>query len=325
MNIKTISLLMAATVVLAGAMSAYTVDETQQVVITRFNKVERIVKEPGLYFKVPFIETRVVYPRNLQEWDGDPGQIPTKEKRYIWVDSFARWKIVDPELFFRTIGVDTRQATLRLNEIIDPAVRDLITSNRLIETVRNSNRELDTIEYGLEDIKGDQPPDVYQEQQPPSTYTVAIGRNRINEMILTTAAAKLNQFGIELVDVKIKRIDYVEEVRRSVYGRMIAERKQIAEKFRSEGQGEARKILGQKELDLQRIRSDAYRKAQEIKGQADAEATLLYAQAFGKDPGFYEFVKTMEIYAETFDKTSSLVLSTDSELLKYLKGVDPRR
>lgn len=318
MNFKIILLVLAAIAVLIGVTSAFTVDETQQSIITRFNKVDRVISQPGLHFKVPFIENAVVYPRNLQEWDGDPGQIPTKEKRYIWVDSFARWKIVDPVLFFKTIGINPAQATFRLNEIIDPAVRDLITSNRLIETVRNSNRELDTFEVGLEEAKEDLPPAI--KEQAPSTFTVVIGRNRINEMILAEAAPKLKQFGIELVDVKVKRINYVEEVRQSVYGRMIAERKQIAEKFRSEGQGEARKILGDKELDLQRIRSEAYRRAQEIKGQADAEATLLYAGAFGKDPDFYEFVKTMEIYNEAFDKTSTLVLSTESELLKYLKG-----
>jgi membrane protease subunit HflC len=323
MNTKVIFAVLIIILVLVGAAtSAFTVNETEQVVITRFNKVQRVIAQPGLHFKWPVIESRVVYPRNLQEWDGDPGQIPTKEKRYIWVDSFAQWKIVDPVLFFKTIGIDPRlkTAALRLNEIIDPAVRDLITSNRLIETVRNSNRELDTFEYGLEDVKNNQPGN-YQEQAP-STYTVVVGRNKINEMILAVAAPKLQKFGIALVEVMIKRINYVEEVRRSVYGRMIAERKQIAEKFRSEGQGEARKIQGQKELDLKRIRSEAYRKAQEIKGQADAESTRLYAKAFGKDPDFYEFVKTMEIYDEAFDKSSVLVLSTDSNLLKYLKGSD---
>ncbi|MEJ2040687.1 MAG: protease modulator HflC, partial [Desulfosarcinaceae bacterium] len=319
MNVKVIVIVLAAIAIIVGATSAYTVDETEQAVITRFNKVQDVVPQPGLHFKVPFIDRAVIYPRNLQEWDGDPGQIPTKEKRYIWVDSFARWKITNPILFFKTIGVDANQATLRLNEIIDPAVRDLITSNRLIEAVRNSNRELDTFEVGIGDAKEDNT--LAYKEQAPSTYTVAIGRDKIDEMILAEAVPKLAKFGIELVDVKIKRINYVEEVRQSVYGRMIAERKQIAEKFRSEGQGESRKILGAKELDLQRIRSEAYRRSQEIKGQADAQATLLYAQAFGKDPDFYEFVKTMEIYNEAFDKSSSLVLSTDSELLKYLKGI----
>lgn len=310
MNLKAVIAVLAALVIAVGLMCAYTVDETEQVVITLFSKVNRVVSEPGLHIKLPIFEKALFYPKNLQEWDGDPGQIPTKDKTYIWVDTFARWKIVDPVLFFKTIGMDARQATNRLNEIIDPAVRNLVTSNRLIEAVRNSNRELDTFEIGLEDVKKDQP----------SVYRISIGRGKIDGLILSQARTKLEKFGIELVDVKIKRIDYVEEVRKSVYGRMIAERKQIAEKFRSEGQGEAQKILGDKELDLKRIQSEAYRTAQELKGKADAESTRLYAEAFGKDPEFYSFIKTLEIYRESLDKESSLVLSTDSELLKYLKG-----
>ena len=310
MNLKLIFAVLAVVIVILGLTSAYTVNETEQVIITRFSRVTRTVPEPGLHFKIPMIEKAIVYPKNLQEWDGDPGQIPTKDKTYIWVDTFARWKIVDPVLFFKTIGTTYQMATNRLNEIIDPAVRNLITSNRLIEAVRNSNRELDTLEIGLEDIQ----------KEKTSTYDISIGRNEIDRMILEQASDKLDKFGIELVDVKIKRIDYVEEVRKSVYGRMIAERKQIAEKFRSEGQGEARKILGDKELDLKRIKSEAYRTAQEIKGKADAEATQLYAKAYGLNPEFYSFVKTLEIYSDAFDKESSLVLSTESELLKYLKG-----
>jgi membrane protease subunit HflC len=311
MNAKITVGLLAALLVIAGAMCAYTVDETQQVVITRFSKVNRTVKEPGLKFKIPMVERAIVYPRNLQEWDGDPGEVPTKDKTYIYVDTFARWKIVDPVRFFKTIGFPAGLASPRLNEIIDPAVRNLITSNRLIESVRNSNRELDTFEIGLEQN---------EPKKQRTAYAVKIGRQQIDEMILKEAQPKLKKFGIELVDVKIKRLNYREEVRQSVYDRMIAERKQIAQKFRSEGKGEARKILGDKELDLKRIQSEAYRKAQEIKGRADAESTRLYADAFGRDPDFYSFIKTLEIYDEALDKDSTLILSTDSDLLKYLKG-----
>lgn len=311
MNIKIILGALVALIAIVGLTSAFTVDETEQVVITRFSKVNRTILLPGLHFKVPLIEHNISYPNNLQEWDGDPGEIPTKDKTYIYVDTFARWKIVDPVLFFRTIGMEAKLATSRLNEIIDPAVRNLITSNRLIETVRNTNRKLDTLEDGLS-----------AEDQPNKTknYKIKIGREKIDGMILEQAAPKLFKFGIQLVDVKIKRINYREEVRRSVYDRMIAERKQIAQKFRSEGKGEAQKILGDKELDLKRIKSEAYRKAQEIKGKADAESTQIYAEAYGNDPEFYSFVKTLEIYNDALDKDSSLVLSTDSELLKYLKG-----
>jgi modulator of FtsH protease HflC len=311
MNSKIVAGLLLVFFVIMGTMCAYTVDETQQVVITRFSKVNRTEQEPGLKFKLPIVERAIFYPRNLQEWDGDPGEIPTKDKTYIYVDTFARWKIDDPVLFFKSIGTKVELATNRLNEIIDPAVRNLITSNRLIESVRNSNRELDTFELGLEKE---------EKREQRKAYSVKVGRQKITAMILKEAHAKLQRFGIDLLDVEIKRLNYTEEVRQSVYDRMIAERKQIAQKFRSEGKGEAQKILGDKELDLKRIQSEAYRKAQEIKGRADATATKLYAEAFGRDPEFYSFVKTMEIYDEPLDKDSTLILSTDSDLLKYLKG-----
>lgn len=311
MNFKVIVGALVGLLIIVGMMCAFTVDETEQVVITRFSKVDRTVTDPGLHFKLPLVERAIVYPRNLQEWDGDPGEIPTKDKTYIYVDTFARWKITDPVLFFKTIGMQANLATSRLNEIIDPAARNLITSNRLIEAVRNSNRVLDTFEIGLEED---------QQDKQRTAYTVTTGRKKIDEMILKQAQPKLDKFGIDLVDVKIKRINYREEVRRSVYDRMIAERKQIAQKFRSEGKGEAQKILGDKELDLKKIQSEAYRRAQEIKGKADAESTRLYAEAFGRDPEFYSFMKTLEIYDEALDKDSTMVLSTDSDLLKYLKG-----
>jgi len=308
MKSKGLILIVAVLVILIGFASAYIVDETEQVVVTQFGKVVGKTKvESGLYFKVPFIQNTTYFPKNLLEWDGDPGQIPTLDKTYIWVDTFARWRIVDAIKFFQTVN-NTVSAQGRLDDIIDPAVRNLITENKLIETVRKSNRELDTYEIGLEDIKER------------ISYKIKTGREEITNKILKQAQPKLSKFGIEIVDVKIKRINYVEQVRNSVYSRMIAERKQIAEKFRSEGKGEARKILGEKERDLKKITSEAYRKAQVIKGKADAESTKLYAEAFGVDPEFYSFTQTLELYNSALDKESSLVLSTDSELFKYLKG-----
>jgi len=308
MKSKLVILVVAVVAILFVFTAAYVVDETEQVVVTQFGKVVGKPKsEPGLYFKIPFIQNTNYFPKNLLQWDGDPGQIPTLDKTYIWVDTFARWRIVDPVTFFQTVN-NTTTAQGRLDDIIDPAVRNLITENRLIETVRKTNRELDTYEIGLEDIK----------ERP--SYKIVTGREKITKQIMEQAQPKLAKFGIELVDVKIKRINYVEQVRDSVYGRMIAERKQIAEKFRSEGMGEARKILGEKERDLKRITSEAYKIAEEIKGKADAESTKLYAQAFGVDPDFYSFIKTLEIYSEALDKDTSLVLSTDSEFFKYLKG-----
>ncbi len=310
MKNKGVIIIIAVLVIILIVSSAYIVDETEQVVVTQFGKVIGSPKQsPGLYFRIPFIQHANYFPKNLLEWDGDPGQIPTLEKTYIWVDTFARWKITDPIKFFQTIN-NTTSAQGRLDDIIDPAVRNFITSYRLIETVRKTNRKLDTFEVGREDESESQRP----------LYRVETGREKITEGILKQAQPKLAQFGIELVDVKIKRINYVEEVQKSVFGRMIAERKQIAEKFRSEGKGEARKILGEKERELKRITSEAYREAQEIMGKADAESTKLYAQAYGNDPEFYSFIKTLEIYKDVLDDKSSLILSTDSEFLKYFKS-----
>ncbi len=300
--------LIAAAVVLYE--SAFVVSETEQVVITQFGKIVRDpILDPGLRFKVPFIEKASFFPKNIQEWDGEPGQIPTLDKTFIWVDAFARWKIVDPVKFFQTVN-NRFNAVSRLNDIIDPAVRNFITSYRLIEAVRKSNRELDTTEVGLED-----------QEKKPHLYVISLGREKITQGVLEQAQPKVAQFGIELVDVKIKGINYVEEVRKSVYDRMIAERKQIAEKFRSEGKGEAQKVLGQKERDLQEITSQAYRISQEVKGRADAEAAKIYAEAYGIDPDFYAFTQTLEIYNDSLNKDASLLLSTDSEFLKYFKGI----
>jgi membrane protease subunit HflC len=294
--------------------AAYVVDETEQVVITQFGEaIGDPKKEPGLYFKIPIIQQANYFPKNLLEWDGDPGQIPTLDKTFIWVDTFSRWKIVDPLKFFQTV-TNMAGALGRLDDIIDPAVRNFVTSYPLIETVRMTNRELDTFELGVDEVKEKSP-----------LGEVTLGRAKISKGILEQAQPKLDKFGIQLVDVKIKRLNYVEEVRKSVYGRMIAERKQIAEKFRSEGKGEARKIEGDLERDLKQIDSEAYRRAQEIKGKADAESTRIYAESFGRDPEFYSFLQTLEIYKETMDKESSLVLSTDSDFLRLFKGYDTKR
>ena len=299
--------------IIAVFAAAYVVDETEQV-ITRFGKaVGDPKKEPGLYFKIPWFEKANYFPKNLLEWDGDPGQVPTLDKTFIYVDTFARWKIVNPLEFFRTVN-NVVGALGRLDDIIDSAVRNFITSYPLIETVRKTNRELDTFELGVDQVKDTSP-----------LGEVKLGRGQITKGILEQAQPKLSAFGIELVDVKIKRLNYVEEVRQSVYGRMIAERKQIAEKFRSEGEGEARKIEGDQERELKQITSEAYRKAQEIKGKADAEATEIYARAFGKDPDFYSFIETLNIYKDAMGKDSSIILSTDSEFLKYFKGYEGAR
>ncbi|MBU2490032.1 MAG: protease modulator HflC [Proteobacteria bacterium] len=302
--------IVAAIIVSAGFLlstSFFVVDETEQVVISRFGQLVREpITEPGLAWKLSVLEVANKFPKNLQEWDGETGEIPTLDKTYIWVDAFGRWLIVDPKAFLQTAGT-VETALKRLDEIIDPAVRNAITSEPLIETVRKSDRKLDTFEDSTE----------FVDQSP--LGTVLVGRQQITERIKEAAAAKLADFGIELVDVKIKRLNYIEKVRRSVYDRMIAERRQIAEKFRSEGQGEARKILGEKEKELKRITSEAYRTAQEVKGKADGQAAAIYATAFGRDAEFYSFLRTLELYRESLGKDVRLVLSTDSEFLRYLK------
>jgi membrane protease subunit HflC len=290
--------------------AAYVVDETEQVVITQFGKaIGDPKKEPGLYFKIPMIQQANYFPKNLLEWDGDPGQVPTLDKTFIWVDTFARWKIVNPLNFFETVN-NLTGALGRLDDILDAAVRNFVTSYPLIETVRMTDRELDTLEIGIED----------EMREKSRLGEVKMGRRQITMGIREQAQPKLEKFGIELVDVKFKLLNYVEDVQKSVYQRMIAERKQIAEKFRSEGKGEARKIEGDMERDLKQITSEAYRQAQEIKGKADAQATEIYAEAFARDAEFYSFLQTLEIYKETMDEKSTLVLSTNSDFLKYFKG-----
>ena len=287
----------------------YTVWMYEQVIITRFGKpVGEPVKEPGLHWKRPFVEKANRFEKRVLEWDGDPNQIPTLDKKFIWVDSYARWRISDPLKFFQSVKNETG-AYARLDDIIDSATRDSITTYVLLEVVRNSNRDMAMAEAELA-----LPDDV--------TATIDWGREKITRKILEEASAKTGKYGIELVDVRIKRINYVEEVRAKVYERMISERTRIAEKYRSEGQGKKAEIEGQMEKELQRITSEAYRTAQELIGEADAEATKIYAAAFNKDPEFYSFLRTLETYKATLGSNSWLLLTTDSDYLKYLKSID---
>ncbi|MCK5423679.1 MAG: protease modulator HflC [Deltaproteobacteria bacterium] len=293
-------------IIFGGAL--FVVDETEQVVITQFGRpVGEAIKSAGLHFKVPFIQDANFFPKNLLEWDGEPGQMPTLDKTYIWVDTFARWRISNPLTYFETVN-NEMAAQKKLDDIIDPATWNFITSHHLIEAVRDSNRKMDIKEIGIDET-------IREVVVKP----IEMGREKIADGIRDQARPKLEQFGIELVDVGIKRINYVEEVRKAVYGRMIAERKQIAEKFRSEGRGESSKIAGDKEKELKKITSQAYKKAQVIKGKADAEATKIYAEAYGKDPEFYSFINTLEIYKGSLDKETWLMLSTKSDFFKYLK------
>jgi membrane protease subunit HflC len=288
--------------------AAFVVSETEQVVITQFGKpVGEAIKDAGLHFKIPFIQEANFFPKNLLEWDGEPSQMPTLDKTYIWVDTFARWRITDPLTFFETVN-NEMAGQKKLDDIIDPATWNFITSHHLIEAVRNSDRKMDIKEAGVDEV-----------YKALILKPIEMGREKIAQGIMEQANPKLTQLGIELVDVRIKRINYVEEVRKAVYNRMIAERKQIAEKFRSEGRGESSKIAGDKEKELKKITSEAYKKAQEIKGKADGEATKIYAEAYNKDPEFYSFNNTLKTYKNSLDKETWLLLSTKGDFFKYLK------
>ncbi len=289
--------------------AAYVVDETEQAVILQFGRpIGQPITEAGLHFKMPLIQEVRRFDKRVLEWDGDENQIPTSDKKFILVDTFARWRIVDALKYLQTVRGDEAAAQSRLDDIIDSATRSFISENLLIEAVRNSNRKMaSTIEeaqgLGLQSI----------------AQTIEKGREAITNLILEKAAEAMPAFGIELLDVRIKRINYIEDVREKVYERMRSERRRIAEKFRSEGQGRKAEIDGEREKEYQRITSEAYRKAQSIKGSADAEAARIYADAFGRDPEFYSFLQTLESYKNTLNTNTTLILNTESEYLKYLK------
>jgi membrane protease subunit HflC len=287
--------------------SAYTLPETQQAIITQFGRpVGSAVTAAGLHFKVPFIQTLYRFEKRWLEFDGDPNQIPTKDKKYIWVETYARWRISDPLRFFQAVG-DERGGQSRLDDIIDGQTRNAVASFDLIELVRSTNREFQV----TEDLAGIGSAE--------AMARITAGREEISKIILKKAAEITPQFGIELEDVRFKRINYVSTVQQKVFERMISERKRIAEKSRSEGQGKAAEILGQKERDILAVSSVGYRTAQEIKGAADGKSTAIYARAYGKDPEFYQFWKAMETLNTSLDDKTMLILSTDSDLLKYLK------
>jgi len=294
-----------------AASMLYVVHEGEQVVITQFGKpIGQPITTAGLKAKTPFIQDVHRFEKRILEWDGSPDQIPTKDKKFIWLDTTARWRIKDALKYYQAVGRED-VAQSRLDDIIDSAARDLITSQMLIEAVRDSNRPLyqDTDELQEEETQG-------SSELPEN---IEFGREEITQMILEKARESVAQYGIELVGVRIKRINYVDEVRAKVFARMISERERIAAKYRSEGEGEAADIMGQKKKELDRIQSDAYKKAEQIKGDADAEAIRIYAEAHGKDPEFFAFTQTLETYRKTSNENTRLILTTDSDLYKYLK------
>jgi membrane protease subunit HflC len=301
-------LLLAFTVVMSAA---YTVRETEQVILTQFGKpIGEPIVEPGIHFKVPGIQTANFFERRFLEWDGSPNQIPTKDKRFIWVDTYARWRIKDPLLFFQRVR-DERGAQSRLDDILDGETRNAIAKHYLVELVRTTNR----VQMSSEEF--------VDSEVTQSLAKIKYGREVITRSIIAAAAPRTLELGIELLDLRLKRINYVDEVQEKIFERMITERQRIADKFRSEGQGEASKILGNKGRELKKIQSAAYKTAQEIIGKADAEATTIYAKAYNQSQSsreFYGFIKSMETYETSLSEKDWLVLSTKSDFFKYFQS-----
>jgi len=298
--------------VLGASLCVYTVSETEQVILTQFGKpMGGAVTNAGLHLKVPFIQEVNRIEKRFQAWDGLPNEMPTKDKTYIVVDTFARWRISDPKQFFLRLR-DERSALSRLDDILGSETRNAIARHELIEVIRTTKDRVPVRDEVLSDAPGNLG----------VLYPITEGRAKVEEGIFKEAAPKLLDFGIELLDIRFKRINYNETVRQRIYERMTSERQQIAERFRSEGAGEAAKITGRKEKDLQQIESEAYRKVQEVKGAADAEATQIYADAYNSTPearSFYAFVKSMEMFQDILDQKTTLILSTDSDLFKFIK------
>jgi modulator of FtsH protease HflC len=296
----------------------YTVEEGQQVILLQFGKVVGDpITDAGLHFKIPFIQNVRRFEKRLLIWDGDPEEIPTKGREFIKVDATARWRIADPRKFLESVATE-QGAQSRLDDIIDSAVRSQVSGNELVELVRSASW-VTPGEAVLEEIPAEREEELKKK--------ISLGREEITRAILAEAEKVVPQFGIKLIDVRIKRLNYVQSVREKVYSRMISERKRIAARFRSEGEGESAEVLGNMEKELRQIRSTAYRRAQEVRGKADAEATRIYGTAFNKDPEFYTFSRTLEAYKEGQNKNSVLILTTDSDFYKYLKeaGSDDKR
>ena len=303
---KQISILVVLIIVLVVALVAggafYVVNEAEQVIITQFGKpVGDPVMTPGLKIKMPFLQKANFFDKRFLEWDGAPNEVPTKDKRFLYVDTYARWRIVDPLLFFQRLR-DERGAQSRLDDILDGETRTTIAQHNLIEAVRSTNREF-VVSSAIDE----------------SAKEITAGRVVLEKEVLDNAQARTEVLGIEILDFQFKRTNYADVDRPKVYERMISERKRIAEEYRSEGAGEAARISGSKDRDLKEITSEAYRQAQEIQGKADAEAADIYAGAYNRDPEFYRFLKTMEVYRTTLDSGTILMLSTQGEFLQYLE------
>lgn len=291
--------------------SVYILDETKQAIVTQFGKpVGEPRTTPGVNFKAPFLHKVQFFDKRYLEWEGDKNQVPTKDKKFIFVDTYARWEITDPLQFFIRLR-DERSAQSRLDDILDGEIRNAIAGHELLDIVRSTNRNPEITEDFMEDME------ILEE--------ISVGREKIEDIILQKANERTADLGVRVLDFRFKRMNYVDEVRDRVHDRMISERNRIADQFRSEGQGEARRIEGNKERDLAKIQSEAFREAEEIKGRADAEAASIYAQAFNKNRQsieLYKFIRTMESFEKSLDENTSIVLSTQSEFFRYLNRLN---
>lgn len=301
--IRIVGIVIVIALIVTVANGFYVLDEGKQAVITQFGRpIGQPVTEAGLHFKVPYIQEATYFEKRILIWDGDPNQIPTNDKTFVYLDVTARWRITDALLFLKTANNQARAQTL-LDDIIDGTVRDLVNKNNLVEIIRSSDFSPETmLNSAVEDDE-----------------TLKFGRDKISAMIHETASKITPQYGIELVDVLFKRVNYIDTVRRKVYDRMISERKRIAAEKRSQGEGQKAEIMGKVDRELKEIISTANREAQEIKGKADAEAARIYAEAYNQDPEFYAFIKSLESYQETISDNTSLVISSDSEFYKFLQ------
>lgn len=318
MNKQQLTFLAVFVIVLAAIVgllaSVYTLDEAEQAIVVQLGApVGEPITRPGLHFKLPFIQEVRRFDKRVISWDGDPNQIPTRGEQFISVDTTARWRIVEPLTFLQRVQ-NERGATMRLNDILDSVVRDKISATDLVEIVRSKDWKISEDDLEKVQIAGEEDEEILMQE-------VKTGREELVNSIFDQAASQMPAMGIELVDIRIKRIDYVEAVQQRVFDRMIAERQRIAEQFRSQGQGKAAEIDGDTERQLSEIRSEANRRAEIIRGQADADASRIYSEAYGVDPEFYAFLRTLESYPKTVNASSTLILGTDSEYFRYLRDI----
>jgi modulator of FtsH protease HflC len=307
---KRVLLVVVAVLLFVGFNALFIVDEGEQAILTQFGEpVRRPLTEAGLYFKIPFIQKTHYFEKRIMKWDGDPNEIPTQDKRYIWVDTTARWRIDDPLLFLQRMNNEAR-ANARLSDLINGTVRDYVTRNDLMEIIRSSDWD---VSYAMT-----------TEVETEERRVISLGRDQFSQSIQNNVSAVARNFGIEVLDVLVKRINYTNQVRDTVYARMISERQRIAEQTRSEGQAQKAQILGNMDRQLKEIESAAYREAEEIRGKADAEATRIYGEAYNKDPEFYAFLTTLDSYKHILGQNTRLVIQADSPIYSYIKSIDTR-